>query len=242
MQLTRQPFVIGRNDPCSCGSGERFRRCCGSSLQERPPPQGVHVEENFLTAQACADILALARERVGARLKIVDTENSTPDTVVRRYDANRVTLRIDMSAYQSALDEPVLRAIRSRIEPALQCRVDWFEEPQLLHYEPGSFYACHADSECLNDAGTLWERVLDRDVSVLLYLDDAYEGGELAFPNFNYRLRPRPGTLVYFPSDSRYRHTALPVTAGQRHAIVSWLSLRGVAKLRAMPEDATALT
>ena len=33
-QATRQPAVrsekVGRNDPCSCGSGKKFKKCCGS--------------------------------------------------------------------------------------------------------------------------------------------------------------------------------------------------------------------
>ncbi len=24
----RKPVVIGRNDPCYCGSGNKFKRCC----------------------------------------------------------------------------------------------------------------------------------------------------------------------------------------------------------------------
>ncbi|NND69059.1 MAG: hypothetical protein HKN19_15825 [Halioglobus sp.] len=241
MQLTRPPLVIGRNEPCFCGSGERFRRCCGSSQPDRKPPMGIVVEENFLGADDCAAILDVARARGSSRLKLMDEKNSTAETVVRRYDDNRITQRVDMSGHQAMLDEPVLRAIRSRIEPAMNCRVEWFEEPHILQYEPGGFYACHADSENLDKSSNLWERVLDRDVSLLLYLDDEYEGGELEFANFDYTLRPRAGMLVFFPSDSRYRHAALPVTAGMRHAIVSWMSLHGVEKLRSIPSDATRL-
>ena len=28
---------IGRNDPCPCGSGKKFKRCCGQSPTARPP-------------------------------------------------------------------------------------------------------------------------------------------------------------------------------------------------------------
>lgn len=241
MQLTRPPLVIGRNEPCFCGSGERFRRCCGSSQPDRKPPAGVVVEEDFLTASECGTIVAVARQQNSERLKLLDRDNSTAQKVVRRYDDNRITRTVDMTEHQRMLDEPALRAIKTRIEPQMDCRIDWFEQPHILQYEPGGFYSCHADSESLNESSNLWERVLDRDVSMLLYLDDDYEGGELVFPNFDFTLRPRSGMLVFFPSDSRYRHAALPVTAGMRHAIVSWMSLEGVEKLRAMPESATRL-
>ena len=57
-----------------------------------------------------------------------------------------------------------------------------------------------------------WKRVVDRDVSLLIYLTEEFQGGEILFNNFQYRLKPRAGMVVYFPSDHRYVHTALPVT------------------------------
>ena len=32
-------MTIGRNDPCSCGSGKKFKRCCAA--QEAVPPVGL---------------------------------------------------------------------------------------------------------------------------------------------------------------------------------------------------------
>lgn len=29
--ITREAPKIGRNDPCSCGSGKKFKKCCGNS-------------------------------------------------------------------------------------------------------------------------------------------------------------------------------------------------------------------
>ena len=240
MLPTRTPFLIGRNEPCFCGSGKRFRHCCGSSQPDRALPHGIVVEESFLSAEECGEILAVANERTTNRLELVDREKTTRDELVRTYDDKRITERVDMSGHQHLLDDPIKRAIATRVEPTMDCKVEWMEEPHILKYEPGSFYATHADSENLNPDSNLWEKILDRDVSMLLYLDDDYEGGELEFPNFNFKMRPRAGMLVYFPSDSRYRHSALAVTSGTRHAIVTWMSLEGVEKVRtAMPEKAS---
>ncbi len=238
MQLTRPPWTMGRNDPCFCGSGERYRRCCGSTQPDRRIPHGIVVQENFLSLQECREVTEFAAQQSSSRLQIMDKKKSTADTVVRSYHDSRVTQRVDMSARQDLLDELVLRAIRTRIEPDMDCRVEWFEQPQLLKYEQGGFYSTHADSENFIREQNHWQRVMDRDVSLLLYLDDDYEGGELSFRNFDYQLRPRAGMLVYFPSDSRYKHKAMEVTSGVRHAIVSWMSLMGVEKLRPMPDNA----
>ncbi len=29
--LTREAPKVGRNDPCPCGSGKKFKKCCGNS-------------------------------------------------------------------------------------------------------------------------------------------------------------------------------------------------------------------
>jgi uncharacterized protein YchJ len=26
-----KPFQVGRNDPCPCGSGKKYKKCCGSN-------------------------------------------------------------------------------------------------------------------------------------------------------------------------------------------------------------------
>ena len=32
-QLTRRPPKVGRNDPCPCGSGKKFKKCCLGSIK-----------------------------------------------------------------------------------------------------------------------------------------------------------------------------------------------------------------
>ena len=56
---------------------------------------------------------------------------------------------------------------------------------------------------------------------------------KIKFNKFNFQVKPKAGTLIYFPADGRYMHTALPVTSGVRYALVSWMSQEGVEKIRA---------
>lgn len=172
---------------------------------------------------------------------MVNSKATSVEKVVRTVGKNRVTQRVDMSHAQQRLNDIVRTAIVKTIEPDLGRRFEWFEEPQLLRYEEGGFYGMHADSENPIPPGDYWRKVTDRDISLLLYLDDNYEGGQLRFGCFDYLLQPKAGMLVYFPSDHRYRHTAMKVTSGTRHAIVSWSSQQGVAKLRQAPKNAVQL-
>jgi predicted 2-oxoglutarate/Fe(II)-dependent dioxygenase YbiX len=76
---------------------------------------------------------------------------------------------------------------------------------------------------------------MDRDYSMLFYVNDDYEGGHINCLMFNYRYEPRRGDLVLFPSDHRYVHTAEPVTRGNRYAIVSWAAVKESRKVKMGP-------
>jgi hypothetical protein len=84
---------------------------------------------------------------------------------------------------------------------------------QALKYEQGQRYVKHSD----------WDAACPgRTISVLIYLNDNFEGGELDFPFHDVRIAPQAGTMVMFPSSFAYTHEALPVQTGTKYAIVTW--------------------
>lgn len=191
--------------------------------------------EGYLDADQCRHLAEYADTRSGEPLMVVDTAATTANKVVRKLDPGRVTEQVDLGPRQAELEGIVRRTLMEVIEPAINARIEWFEAPQLLRYRTGGFYKGHADSDRFDAATSTWTRVLDRDVSMLLYLNDAYTGGALSFPGFHYTLRPRPGMLVFFPSDRRYYHTAEPVLSGIRYAVVSWAAFSGVPRIHDAP-------
>lgn len=82
----------------------------------------------------------------------------------------------------------------------------------LLKYDPGQFFGEHTD------AGM----DLPRTVSMVIYLNDDYTGGELHFTNFNTTLRFNTNTLILFPSDSEYCHAAQPVISGRKYVLTGF--------------------
>lgn len=126
----------------------------------------------------------------------------------------------------------VLKAgIRSFVEPFYNVEIRDWEPLQLLHYGTGGHYIPHVDAETLfsDDAGLeLWEKSLDRDVSVVYFLNDDFDGGELFFPNLDLLVEPAAGTLVCFPSDHNYIHGVKPVTSGRRYTVVTWMRVQGM--------------
>lgn len=95
------------------------------------------------------------------------------------------------------------------------------EPPQFLRYDVGDHYEKHNDSESYIK-GKL-KRVTNRDISLLLYLNDDYEGGELEFTKLQLTIQPKKGMLIAFPSYEEFEHKVHPVTKGTRYTIVSWI-------------------
>ena len=51
----------------------------------------------------------------------------------------------------------------------------------------------------------------------MYYLDDNYDGGEIVFPDYNLKIKPKPNSLVMFPGNENYVHEVLEVSKGFRH-------------------------
>jgi hypothetical protein len=58
-------------------------------------------------------------------------------------------------------------------------------------------------------------------VSIVVYLNNDYEGGEIQFPRLdNLTYTPKVGDIAVFPSNYIYEHASLPMKAGTKYCIV----------------------
>lgn len=53
--------------------------------------------------------------------------------------------------------------------------------------------------------------------SLVAYVNDDYEGGEISFPNHNITIKPKAGSLIMFPSQQPYIHEVKPIISGTRY-------------------------
>lgn len=85
-----------------------------------------------------------------------------------------------------------------------------------LKYSKGAEYRGHVDHAPSN------ERVF----SIVAFLNDDFEGGELNFPLFDVSVKPKAGTAVLFPANFPYFHFAKPVGASNsnqtKYSLVTW--------------------
>jgi SM-20-related protein len=243
---------ISPDSACTCGSGKPFHSCCGDVdapywnekangriagtffdaqfaryVANEPACEldGTRFPPGILVRQLGSDYpLQEIIEALVASDRVEKAMIKEADQTKRRI-SNRVTDIVEQGAMKERIIDLVRGAYAREIEPFFNCKLRSLETPQVLRYTRGSHYKPHSDSDVIDLETARWKKVQDRDYSLLIYLDDSFEGGELIFPNFNFRLRPRAGMLAAFPSDCRYLHGAMPVLSGVRHAIVSWCAV-----------------
>ncbi len=83
-----------------------------------------------------------------------------------------------------------------------------------LKYENKTEFQLHSDANSQNM----------RQLTLLVYLNDDYVGGELEIPLFKVKVKPPAGSIILMPSSFPYSHTALPVEEGTKYVIVNWYS------------------
>lgn len=229
-------YVPDPAEDCFCGSEKFFKSCCGSKENKRKPPYGVFVTPNYMDAIDASELREIADLCEGKRLMVIDN-SSTSDNMKLVEDKRRVSDRVELGPYQKRINEIVEKAFIELSQYHIGCDLEWYERPQLLRYRAGGFYVKHADNENMDPERRTWSKTIDRDLSLLIYLNDDFEGGDLYFEKFNYHLKPKAGMAVLFPSDNRYLHEAQTITKGTRYAIVSWAAVKGVSKVRKTPPE-----
>lgn len=90
----------------------------------------------------------------------------------------------------------------------------WFDiDPvSVQRYEIGQHHEVHVDH------GPATPRI----VSALVYLNTVHEGGETYFPNFDLAFKPEEGTLLIFPSNFIYAHSALAPRSNRKYSVAYW--------------------
>lgn len=81
----------------------------------------------------------------------------------------------------------------------------------LLKYTSGGHLPAHQD-----------QGVSSRVLSSVMYLNNDYEGGEIEFKQSNIKIKPDPGSIIFFPSNFLYVHEVYPIISGERYSMPHW--------------------
>jgi len=120
------------------------------------------------------------------------------------------------------IDSSGIREICAKVQHSLtQClydyearysiKMDFQECLNFVKYVPGQHFSPHADHGFSYNCT----------VSSVLYLNDNYEGGELTFDILRFKIKPKAGDIIFFPSTYIYAHGSLPVLTGTKYSVVT---------------------
>ena len=129
-------------------------------------------------------------------------------------------------AFPFVREDLVIHAINRRIAAFSDTSWDRGEPAQVLVYRPGDEYRLHNDAL---PAGTANQRVR----TVLVALNDTYEGGHTTFPHLGIAWRGKPGDALMFDSvrpngtpEPLSEHCGSPVVRGQKAILSRWIRER----------------
>ena len=196
------------------------------------PLSYVLIRPNVINSQGLQEIISHIKKSNAEDLSVFDADktNKTGKTSWIVDKQTRDTQIVPMGNLYPKIEDLFRNTVREIINPFYQCQVDSGEIPQVLSYGIGGHYKPHIDGESIwmtPRGEKIWKKSTNRDLSIVFYLNDEFEGGDFVFPELKIRVRPEPGMMVCFPSNHHYMHGVEPVVSGKRYSIVSWATVKG---------------
>jgi len=193
--------------------------------QDRLDPP-VWLLENLLDPWLCDYVIALSAPTL-TRGKVLDESG---EESVRSERSNTV---MNFGLIDS---DVILELINMRLAAAAETAEEKAEALGVLHYAVGERYAPHVDyiPETAQNAAQLKARG-QRTRTLLVYLNDGFEGGATEFPRLGVAYKPPRGCAIVFDSvkpdgsvDPSTLHTGAPPTAGQKWIISKWFRTKAL--------------
>jgi hypothetical protein len=130
--------------------------------------------------------------------------------------------------------------IYARIFPVVAECIRWGTHGYVIRYENGQSIGPHSDCNIAyeDDRVTPINTFPMQNVLTCgLFLNDDFSGGDLHFRPWAITVKPKPGTIIIYPSSYLGCHEVSPVTDGQRHAYLMWYGHGPIGGISHRPAD-----
>ncbi|WP_294123013.1 2OG-Fe(II) oxygenase [Sphingomonas sp.] len=181
----------------------------------------VHAIPGFASAAECRWLIDAAAPRLDRAVVYNNPSGVDPGRT------NRST------RFSFANADLVVEMIRQRIASRLGAPLGCLEMSQALHYSVGQEFVLHCD---FLDPQQMREEIArngQRVATVLIYLNEDFEGGETSFPRLGINHRGRTGDALVFGSldsagrpDPQSQHAGCPPTQGEKWVFSQWVRNR----------------
>ena len=200
----------------------------------RPPPRTaicesprIRIARRFLSPAVCEWLIGRARGRLQPA-KMVDALGAVPRFSAERTNSDYIIDIVDADV--------VMMLVRARIAAFMEIPTIGFEPPQVLHYAVGQELKPHFDFLQRSVSDAVAEEMGQRIATVLVYLNDDFDGGETDFPRAGVRHKGGQGDVITFanvdPSgaaDPMTLHAGLPPSRGEKWLLSQWIRNRPIA-------------
>jgi hypothetical protein len=175
--------------------------------------KNIKVIENFIDDESLKILLDFAKS------SSIDLNNKRVQEITPPYpeDIHNIIYRYTVLAWKEAYDHFLHIG---EIEDLSSERRNFM---LLMSYPPGSEMLVHTDvvgniQKELEVQETAW----NGHISILVYLNDDFSGGEIYFPDRDVIISPKPGMLILFPGTKNYEHGVKKVESGIRYTLSIW--------------------
>ena len=196
------------------------------------PLSYILIRPNVINPEGLQELITHIKSSPAEDLSVFDPDktNATGKTSWIVDKQTRDTQIVPMGPLYPKIEDLFRNTVKHIINPFYQVEVDSSEIPQVLSYGIGGHYRPHIDGESIwmtPRGEKIWKKSTDRDLSIVFFLNNDFEGGDFVFPELKVRVRPEPGMMVCFPSNHHYSHGVEKITKGKRYSIVSWATVKG---------------
>ena len=196
------------------------------------PLSYILIRPNVINPEGLQELVTHIKSSPAEDLSVFDPDktNATGKTSWIVDKKTRDTQIVPMGPLYPKIEDLLRNAVKNIINPFYQVEVDSSEIPQVLSYGIGGHYRPHIDGESIwmtPRGEKIWKKSTDRDLSMVFFLNNDFEGGDFVFPELKVRVRPEPGMMVCFPSNHHYMHGVEKITKGKRYSIVTWATVKG---------------
>jgi prolyl 4-hydroxylase len=181
----------------------------------------IFLVKDVLTLDICQHLLEVAKT---CEFNAAGILVNTVDNSVRQSDVIELGGSDPLLHSTNQLLFSKLAIVQTLLFQTYGVKFPYAEPCSILRYRTGQFYKRHVDNILLSSRfQELEEGIPTRDISVVGYLNDDFEGGETYFDRQNLEVRPEAGAILVFPAYFTHPHESRPVIKGEKYAFTSWL-------------------
>jgi predicted 2-oxoglutarate/Fe(II)-dependent dioxygenase YbiX len=186
-----------------------------------PLGHDIFLIKELLDTTLCQHVIQIAECR---EFESADILLNTVDTQVRSNDLLKLGDHDSLLQSTNQLLWGRVAIAQNLLFEEYGLKFPYAEPCTILRYREGQFYQRHIDNVLLASRFQEAEQGFPtRDISVVGYLNDDFEGGETYFDRQDLKVKPEAGAVLVFPSYFTHPHESLPVAKGVKYAFTSWL-------------------